>query len=130
MIRKTGELIDLNFENLGIQLACHFTNFNGQGELETVLRVIKNQPSVYADCLQKWKECLESHGQTITTKDFDKFWVSNYLRFDTCLDNEKRQAGRKCSMAGFEYVMREKTHIWNFDHDALNSLNEFFYLFC
>ncbi|GBE73146.1 hypothetical protein myaer87_03730 [Microcystis aeruginosa NIES-87] len=52
-----------------------------------------------------------------------------YLRFDTCSTEDKKQAGRKCSMNGFDYVMKNKRHIWNFEHEVLNELKEFLQLF-
>jgi hypothetical protein len=36
-LTRTKELINLNFDDLNIRLACYFTNVNGQGELESVL---------------------------------------------------------------------------------------------
>jgi hypothetical protein len=53
-----------------------------------------------------------------------------YIRFDTCSKNEKKQAERKCSMKNFDYVMTNKTKIWNFKHPVLNELNDFLNLFC
>jgi hypothetical protein len=124
------EFVNLTVDDLNIQLACYFTNVNGQGELETLLKTIKNQDSVHADCLESWKDCLQSNGKKITVKEFNKFWVDMYIRFDTCSKNDKKQAERKCSMKGFEYVMNNKTTIWDFKHPALNDLKDFFQLFC
>ncbi len=130
LLSNTNELINLSFAEFNIQLACYLTNVDGQGELETVLKVIKNRTSIYADCLESWKACLQSQHKTITIKEFDKFWVSMYLRFDTCSDDEKRQAERKCSMKGFEYVMKEKVTIWDFENSILDDLKHFLQLFC
>ena len=127
---KVNEFINLNFEDFDVQLACHFINVNGTGELETVLRSVKSKVSVFADCLDSWKDCLQGQGKTISLKEFNKFWVSMYLRFDTCDDNEKRQAERKCSMKGFEYVMKEKQDIWDFENPVLDELKQFLKLFC
>lgn len=88
--------VDEQYQTL--QIACYLTNVNERGELETLLKEIKTQDSTYADCLEKWRKCLEDHGKTISDKEFDKFWISNYIRFDTCQGREKQQAGRKCSM--------------------------------
>lgn len=130
-ISKTGELIQVT-TNYGatIQLACYFTNVDGQGELETVLKAIKTKDSPHADCLDNWKSCIELKKETITKKDFDKFWISNYLRFDTCSKEEKKQAGKYCSMAAFDYVMANKKEIWNFDDPILDDLKYFLRLFC
>ncbi|MEG4631489.1 hypothetical protein QUB56_18125 [Microcoleus sp. AR_TQ3_B6] len=130
-LSSTKQFIDI-CTDLGTkaQLACYFTNVGGKGELETLLKAIKARESPHADCLDSWKTCIESQGQQINQKGFDKFWVSIYLRYDTCSDNEQQQAGRKCTMSGFDYVMEHKKDIWNWDHPALNDLKEFFKLFC
>jgi hypothetical protein len=104
----------------------YFTNVNGQGELETVLKAIKSRDSPHADCLESWRRCLESKEIIITNKDFDKFWIANYVRFDTCSKDEKKQAGRKCTI---DYALQTKTEVWNFDHPVLDDLKSFFELF-
>jgi hypothetical protein len=130
-ITETSQLYRLMIiEERVIEFACYFINVEGRGELETILKKIKSQDSTYADCLEAWQTCLSQQGKPyLEKKDFDKFWVSNYLRFDTCSDEEKKQAGRKCSMSGFDYVMKNKPHIWNFDHEVLNELKDFLQLF-
>ena len=126
-LEKVKEFINISFDGFNIQLACYFTNFSGQGELETVLKMIKSQNSDYADCLEMWKDCLNNHDKSISIKEFNKFWVSIYLRFDTCSKKEKKQAERKCS---FEFAMSEKAWIWDFEHPTLNDLKEFLQMFC
>jgi hypothetical protein len=123
---RVNQFIDLNFEDYNVQLACYFTNVDGQGELETVLRAIKSQDSTYADCLHSWRECLTNQGKEITDKDFDKFWVANYTRYDTCTNKDKKQAGRKCTL---DYALQTKISVWNFDHPILDKLKVFFKLF-
>jgi hypothetical protein len=108
-----------------LQLACFLTNIEGHGELETVLKTIKAKPSLYADCLENWRSCLSIQNETISDKEFDKFWVNNYLRFDTCTKEERKQAGKKCSMHNFEYIMQHKLDIWNFDNPVLDELKTF-----
>lgn len=112
-----------------IEIACYFTHVEGQGELETVLKMIKTQESPYADCLESWRNCLESKNKSITDKEYDKFWISNYIRFDTCSSSERKQAERKCSMKNFEYIMENKKDIWNFSHPILDEIKEFLQLF-
>jgi hypothetical protein len=126
-LERVKEFININFDGFNIQLACYFTNLNGQGELETVLKMIKSQNSDYADCLETWKDCLHNHDKSITVKEFNKFWVAIYLRYDTCSKKEKKQAERKCS---FESAMSEKAWIWDFTHPTLNDLKEFLQMFC
>ena len=127
----TKQFIDICGDNgIKAKLACYFTNVGGKGELETLLKAIKARDSPYADCLDSWKTCIESLGKKINQKDFDKFWISNYIRYDTCSNQEQKQAGRKCSMSGFDYVMEQKKDIWDWKNSALDDLKEFFTLFC
>ena len=120
----------MSFDGFDVSLACYFTNVYRQGELETLLKVIKSSNSTFADCLESWNICLQKQYKEIKPKDFDKLWVNTYIRFDTCSSNNKKQAERKCSMSGFDYIMREKADIWNFDHPVLDDLKQFFKMFC
>ncbi|MBD2136430.1 hypothetical protein H6F32_02255 [Anabaena sp. FACHB-1237] len=126
LLKEIKNFIDINFDGFNFQIACYFTNVNGEGELETVLKMIKKKDSIYADCLDSWRNCLLTHGKEIKIKDVNKFWVSMYLRFDTCSNKEKRQAEKKCS---FEYAMKEKAEIWDFEHPILNDLKDFLQMF-
>jgi hypothetical protein len=100
----------------------------GKGELETVLKAIKSENSIYADCLQSWQECIKKRGINdslgLKDKDFDKFWVQVYMRYDTCSKEEQKQAGRKCNN---EASMNKS--IWNFDHECLDKMKSFLMLF-
>lgn len=107
-------------KELGINISCHILNIGGKGELENILKKIAKKDSTFADCLDSWKECLEEKGQEISQKDFLKFWINNYIRFDTCTKEEQKQISRKCS---FQKAMQKD--IWNFDDEALDSLKEF-----
>jgi uncharacterized protein YqgV (UPF0045/DUF77 family) len=130
-LSSTKQFIDICGDNgTKAKLASYFTNFEGKGELETLLKAIKARESPHADCLNSWKTCIESQGKDISDKDLNKFWVSIYLRYDTCSDNEQKQAGRKCTMSGFDYVMEHKKDIWDWNNPALDDLKEFFKLFC
>jgi hypothetical protein len=111
-------------EELDIEIACYITNVNGYGEFETVLKQIKSKDSPFADCLENWKKCLADKNQSIKDKDFDKFWVNTYQRFDCCSKKEQKQAGRKCNP---EASM--KKDIWDFEHSVLDKLKEFLKLF-
>ncbi len=130
-LSSTKQFIDICGDNgTKAKLACYFTNFGGQGELETLLKAIKAKDSPHADCLDSWRDCLKKKGKEIKQKDFDKFWIDNYIRYDTCSKKEQKQAGRKCSMSQFEYVMEHKRDIWDWGNPALDDLKEFFTLFC
>ncbi len=116
-------------DSITVRLACYFTNIDGQGELETVLKRIKNQESTFADCLNHWRSCLTENKETISNKEFDKFWISNYIRFDTCSNQDRKQAGRKCSMQNFDYVLENKADIFDFNHNSLDEMKTFLGLF-
>lgn len=109
---------------LDVEIGCYITNVGGKGELETLLKEITSQDSVFADCLQAWKACLTENGKTIKDKDFDKFWINNYIRFDTCKSKERSQAKRKCSI---EAAMQKD--IWDFSDSKLDELKTFLNLF-
>lgn len=116
---------ELKFSNnLEVEFAVYVTNVAGKGELETLLKSIKSKNSDYADCLEAWRSCLKTKSKSISNKDFDKFWINNYLRFDTCSNQEKKQANRKCSG---EYAI--KKDIWDLNHANLSDLKTFLQLF-
>ncbi|MEG4445886.1 hypothetical protein QUB47_28920 [Microcoleus sp. AT9_B5] len=131
-LSSTKQFIDICTDSgTNAKLACYFTNVGGKGELETLLKTIKARESPHADCLDSWRSCIkEKEGKEIKQKDFDKFWINNYIRYDTCSKQDQKQAGRKCSMSEFEYVMKHKKDIWDWDNPALDDLKEFFKLFC
>ncbi|MEG4235236.1 hypothetical protein QUA40_24495 [Microcoleus sp. Pol11C3] len=131
-LSSTKQFIDIYGDNeTKAKLACYFTNVEGKGELETLLKAIKARESPYADCLDSWRSCIEEkEGKKIKQKDFDKFWISHYIRYDTCSKKEQQQAEKYCSMLRFDYVMEHKKDIWDWDHPALDDLKEFFTLFC
>ncbi len=110
--------------SLDVDFSCHVLNIEGFGELETLLKTIKNQPSPYADCLNAWQNCLNDHRQTLSTKEFDKFWLSLYQRYDGCDKNDQKQAGRKCNFA----ASLEKD-LWDFSHAALDELKAYLLTF-
>lgn len=123
---RVNQFNDLNFEDYQIQLACYFTNVDGQGELETVLKAIKSQDSIHADCLASWRECVTNSGGKITDKIYDKLWVINYIRYDTSTKEDKKHADKQLTL---NYALENKSFIWNLDHPILAELKVFFRLF-
>lgn len=117
-LKKINDFVQI--KNLDVKIGCYITNVSGNGDLETILKAIKSEDSTYADCLDVWRDCLHSHDKTIKDKDFDKFWVNNYLRFDTCKSKEKSQAERKCK--GEAAIQKD---IWNFSSPILDELKTF-----
>ena len=102
--------------------SIYILNKNGEGELEDILKEIKTDNSPYADCLDSWRKCLLSKKIEVSNKIFNKFWVNNYIMYDTC--RKSRDRGEKSKYCIFEYAIKEKK-IWNFDHSILNDLKEF-----
>ncbi|MDI9875333.1 hypothetical protein [Flectobacillus rivi] len=98
-------------------------NVGGKGELETILRLIKNHPSSNADCLEQWQNCLS---EKVSQKEFDKLWVHYYLKYDTATHQERQHVGRYCTL---EYSLQNKTHIWDLDSPVLAELKRFLALF-
>lgn len=128
-LKNIGEFSQVPIDDKqNVDVAAYFTNVAGKGELETVLKTIKSQTSTYADCLQNWQECLKKHkinnSLGLKDKDFDKFWVQVYMRYDTCSKEEQKQAGRKCN----NKAALDK-NIWNFDHECLDKMKSFLSLF-
>ncbi len=102
--------------------SIYILNKNGVGELEDILKEIKSSNSPYADCLESWRECLLSNEIEVSDKVFNKFWVNNYIMYDTCTKSKHR--GQKSKYCIFEYAMKEK-NIWNFEHPILDELKKF-----
>lgn len=115
--------VNLTIDEIPLQIACYFVNIDGTGELETILRLIKNRPSSNADCLEQWQNCLS---EKVSQKEFDKLWVHYYLKYDTATHQERQHAGRYCTL---EYSLQHKTHVWNFDSPILDELKRFLALF-
>jgi len=119
-------------EDTSVEIACHFMNVNGQGELETVLRAIKTKDSPHADCLNTWRDCLKAHGTSITEKEFVKNWIRDYIRLDTCSSSKFRgNKGKYCSMNCLNNILARKGDKAIFDLKAteLTDLRAFLSLF-
>lgn len=123
-VTLTGVNTVVKSNELDAEFLCCITHVEGVGELETLLKTIASQEKIHADCLDAWKTCLEGQGKSISPKDFDKFWVTLYLRYDTCRPSERRQADKKC-----KGELAIKKPVWNFDHPALDDLKTFLQLF-
>lgn len=112
----------IEIQEIPLQIACYFLNVNGQGELETLLRLIKTQPSPYSDCLQEWQNCLT---EKVSQKEFDKLWVHYYIKHDTATRRERKQADQLT----FENSLQKNPSIWDFDSHYLDELKGFLSLF-
>ena len=131
ILKKVG--IEVEFKDINefqkdskndIEIACHILNIEDRGSLDNILKTIAKNSSPYADCLESWKKCLEEKEEKVSDPIFTKFWVNNYLRFDTCTKEEQKQISEKCN---FEKALEKD--VWNFEHQALDSLKDFLKLF-
>lgn len=138
-IKNTQSLFNLN-SSIETKIGCYLLHVKERddsgnvleeyGELETVLRVIKTQPSPHADCLAAWKSCIEDKKRetepnfTISRKKIDKLWVQNYIREDIPSRNEQRKADQ----INLENALK-KEDIWDFAHLVLDELKDFLRLF-
>ncbi|MGH1335088.1 MAG: DUF3226 domain-containing protein [Aureispira sp.] len=119
-------------EDTTVELACYFMNVEGTGELETVLRAIKTQPSPHADCLEAWQGCILEKGKTLTEKQFIKLWIGNYVRLHTCFTSKfRKNVGEYCSINRLDNILARTGDKITFDlqHPTLNPLKEFLRLF-
>ena len=122
--RQIQEKIDLVFgANHEVAFSIFILNVDGQGELETLLKQITSAPSPMADCLKAWQSCLLEKKKALKQKDFDKFWVQIYQRYDCCTNKEQKQADRKCNN---ESSLKNKS-IYDYDRaiPELNALKVF-----
>lgn len=133
-VQKINEILselDINVEfdkpnefkhdtKLDIKVICHVLHVNGNGDLDNVLKSIAKNTSTFSDCLESWRDCLKEKGEDVSDKAFLKFWVSNYLRFDTCSKVEQKQSFRKCN---FEQALQKDA--WDFGDIVLDELKEF-----
>ena len=102
-----------------IAFDIYIQNKDGHGELETVLKDIKSEDSVIADCLESWQNCLPEK-KKLKQKDFDKFWIQIYQRYDCCTKQEQTRAGSKCNNeASFS------KNIYDLESDTLENLKIF-----
>ncbi|MFZ2725123.1 MAG: DUF3226 domain-containing protein [Methylococcaceae bacterium] len=128
-IKSIDPAVTINAENtwftsekLDIQLSCYVLNVNGYGELEDILRLIKAQPSPFADCLEAWRYCLQTkHNQIVSDKDFKKRWFYYYSRYDCCDKKETGSAEKNCSPES----TLQKDHAWDFNHEQLSQLKTY-----
>jgi hypothetical protein len=111
-------------KELDVSIICYIANIDGCGEIETILKTIKSQPSIFADCLDEWRKCLEKQDEKISNNEFDKSWLNNYLRYDTCKTSKHK--GNKQKYCSGEPAI--KKDIWNLNHPALNDLKKFLML--
>lgn len=147
-IVTTSEFIPIKIDDYTtINFSCYFTNVDGNGELETLLKAIKVQDSTFADCiLMGWKNCIEQQGKRvvkkgeaggdITDKEMLKLWVDFYKRFDTLKKKDRNEDSTdwkgiwlgKTSKKEKEVTSRGKD-IFNLDSDVLKEIKEFLLLF-
>lgn len=73
------------------EFLCHIVNLKGNGEIEDILKELKDQPSPIADCVDdKMRECLRMNDEEqLREKDMVKLWINHYQRYDTLMKKER-----------------------------------------
>ena len=146
-LTRAKEFVDFQTnDGSAIQISCFFTNIDGQGELETVLKAIKTQDSTFADCIYTgWLECWQnkgkkygSRGETcdISDKEVLKLWVDFYKRFDTLTRQDRNETntdwrGIMTGLTKNEKKLKEARGIEIFDLNSqkLNDIKSFLKMF-
>ncbi len=147
LLTETNKFIACQIDDyLTVSISCFFTNVDGKGELETVLKEISSQPSIFADCLYEgWLRCLNDKNKKygkkgepcdISDKEILKLWVDFYKRFDTLkrTDRDQKNTDWKGIMIGItkegETLSRARgNEIFNMNHEKLNDIKEFLRMF-
>ena len=153
IIKSTNEFIEIKIdEYISIKIACYFTNVDGNGELETVLKAIKpkDKDAHFADCLiEGWQPCIEKKGRIIapkgktgdiTEKEILKLWVDFYKRFDTLKRGDRNQDNtdwkgiwvgetQPNKKGEVKKVDARGSSIFNLDSEILKDLKNFLSLF-
>ncbi|MDI9358704.1 MAG: hypothetical protein QM528_07140 [Phycisphaerales bacterium] len=95
--------------------------------LEQLIKRIatKKDHAPYTNCLDAWQTCLEQKGVQLLPKEFDKHWVNNYIRYDTCLTNlHKSNRDKFCNQAKFNVLVKEKG-LFDFESRELHEIKLF-----
>lgn len=118
-ITAINQFFDLIVDGIEVKIACYFVNYEGKGEIEDVLKAIKSQPSPLADCVDsKLPECLALNDEKeLRNKDLVKLWINNYIRYDTLLKKDRKDAFTK-----WENVMLKRNSIFDFSKDEVIEL--------
>jgi hypothetical protein len=145
----------LNTENdYEISIGFHFTNVDGKGELETLLKSIKSKDSPFADCiLESWVNCIQTKGKKISKKGEQgdiidkeinpKLWVEFYHRFDTMTKKERSKSEINTNWESIftgeftdnkdkskKQISRKLAKdIYNYEDEKLDNLKKFLNLF-
>lgn len=114
----------LSIEDKTFELSLFIVNVNGEGELSTILKLIKAEKvsSKYADCLDAWRKCADPTNTTISQKEFDKNWYHYYLRWDNSTKDEREFGNKYCSL---DYSFKNKNHIWDLGCVILDPLKQY-----
>lgn len=115
-ITAVDTVINVQYENVGFQPACHFI----QPNLDVLLRAIAAKPSPRADCLYA---CLANQ-ENAKQKEREKAWPLYYMRWDIC-DFAERENGAK----NVTFTHTHTKGAWNIEAPVLGELKEFLSLF-
>ncbi len=118
-----NQIQTLDIQGNNVDFVCYFMKVGNRGHLDTVLKEIASEPSNYADCLTEYRKCIEAKKLKYTQSDFEKYWVDQYIRQDTCKKTEQGQRENKCSMRVLDFVLQKG--VFNLKHKCLDDLKTF-----
>jgi hypothetical protein len=136
-ITALNQFFAYSTKEIPLNIACYFNGIDGKGELETVLKVIASSDATYANCLEAWNECIKNKEKTpLAAKEFDKFWIDIYKRFDTLDKKQRNQKNTdwgnifdKNSAEKLDKNVRNANQMFDFEHEKLTLLKTFLRLF-
>jgi len=154
-LSSVNEFITIQLdEELSVKIACYFTNVDGKGELEDLLKAIAKADSSFADCLQEgWVKCAESKGKKIegkegnttgvdiSQKELTKLWVDFYKRYDTLKRKERNKETTEFSpiflglakedkkTGKLKHISERGSKIFDYDAAILTEIRNFLNLF-
>jgi hypothetical protein len=129
-LTEINQFVPLEVNGVAVQVGCYFIHHNGTGEMEDLLKAIKNKPSPIADCVDKLMPgCMQENGEvTPKNKDLVKLWINHYQRYDTLEPKDRKEKSTK-----WENVMLHRSDIFDFnraDQPALDELKFFLTQLC
>lgn len=120
-IEATNTFAKITINDVDAEIACHFVQYKGVGELEDLLKAIKAKNSDIADCIDaKLPECLDEKEETsLRNKDLVKLWINHYQRYDTL-----PKKNRKDAFTRWDNMMKNRSDIFDFGKDEVIELKE------
>lgn len=128
MCQYLSDFKEITFENatlekVSVQIACHFTNINGKGNLDTLLvELVPDKSKAHiANCLESWQECyrkkyecnaIEASLFNFLEKEHNKNWLEFYKKYDVLTNKERGKSGENTSMEAIMKGRNDSEGVW------------------